>query len=69
MTEKKMSVVQGTPEWNAMFEALGQFVTNTGHYLGTEEEGADPKAALHYKHASVLLAQMNEAHAALAGEK
>ena len=62
----KITIVQGTPEWDALCEALGQYTENTGCYVEDLEPGEDPAAEKHLKAAEGLMEQVNAAHARLA---
>ena len=59
-------LVQGTPTWDAIVEALYQFTENTGCFVEDEEPEDHPQERENLKHATVVLDKMNAALAALA---
>lgn len=58
-------IVQGSPEWNALYQAMGQYVENTGEYVEDCEE-PDIQGETDLKHAQAILGRMECASARLA---
>jgi hypothetical protein len=59
-------VVQGTPEWDALYQAMGQYVENQGEYVDGLEPGEDLEGEVNLKHAQSVMGQMDSAYARLA---
>jgi hypothetical protein len=62
-----ITVVQGTPEWDALTEALDQYNDNQQDYLDNHcEPGEDEDGRTNLKHARKIMDKIEAAHAALA---
>ena len=62
-----ITIVQGTPEWNALVQALDQFTENTHCFVDDLDDPEEhPQEREHLKHADAVLDRMNAACAALA---
>jgi hypothetical protein len=59
-------VIQGTPEWDALAQAMDQYTENTRVYIEECEPGEDPETEAHLESADVIMDGMNAAVARLA---
>jgi hypothetical protein len=67
MTRPRITVEHGTPEWDALFEALDQYTDNQEDYLENHcEPGEEKRGAKHLKFARKILDKMNAFYASLA---
>jgi hypothetical protein len=60
-----ITVTQGTPEWDALVQALDQFTENTRCFVDDEEPEDYPQEREHLKYADAVLDRMNLALVAL----
>lgn len=60
-----IAIVQGTPEWDAIVQALDQFTENTHCFVDDEDPEDYPQEREHLKHADAVLDRMNLALVAI----
>lgn len=69
MSRPTIVVAHGTPEWDALLEALNQYTENQRDYLENHcEPGEEKRGARNLKFAQVILDNMTAVYAALAEE-
>jgi hypothetical protein len=67
MTRPHITVAHGSPEWDALYDALDQYTDNQRDYLENNcQPGEDERGEQSLKFARKILDQMSAVYAALA---